>query len=251
MLVNNGLIVIPSRKSVISLLVDHAGLLEQLKLCQIDFVLLQAKPSRLESPLRIYSHAVDSLVVLDATEDSLEVLGAISRTRDSLLVIFSETITGAVHTLLLLAIIMSMENMVPVELVRPPLNVLRLAQLNPIVSINLIRSMPLILTQSAAVNHPSRLKLWPMVQLRLLSQFMKISFPTRMEFINIPQDLNLEDMPSRSLDGELKMIPSIGWLLTLGMRVGETRDSSKFFVDQTIVVLKVKSLQEQYRFDYD
>lgn len=159
MLVNNGLIVIPSRKSVISLLVDHAGLLEQLKLCQIDFVLLQAKPSRLESPLRIYSHAVDSLVVLDATEDSLEVLGAISRTRDSLLVIFSETITGAVHTLLLLAIIMSMENMVPVELVRPPLNVLRLAQLNPIVSINLIRSMPLILTQSAAVNHPSRLKL--------------------------------------------------------------------------------------------
>lgn len=129
---------------MISLLVDHAGLLEQLKLCQIDFVFLQAKPSRPEYPLRTYLHAVDSLVDLDVTEDSLEVLGAISRTRDSLLVISSETITGAVHTLLLHAIIMSMENMVPVELVRPPLNVLKLAQLNLIVSINLIRSTPLI-----------------------------------------------------------------------------------------------------------
>jgi len=39
---------------------------------------------------------------------------------------------------------------------------------------------------------------------------MKISLPTRVEFINIPQDHNSEVMLSRFSDGELKIIPSIG-----------------------------------------
>ena len=159
MLVNNGLIVNQSRKYVINLLVDHAGLLEQLKLCLIDFVLLQINPSRPESLLKIYLHAVDSLVDLDVTEDSPEVLGAISRARDLLPVIFSVTRTGAVHIVLLPATIMSMEPMVPVEIVSLPLNVLRLALLNLNVSIMLIRSMPLIPTQSAAMKQLSKLKL--------------------------------------------------------------------------------------------
>lgn len=159
MLVNNGLIVNQSRKYVINLPVDHAGPLEQLKLCLIDFVSLQINPSRQESLLKIYLHAVDSLVDLDVTEDSPEVLGVISRARDLLLVIFSVTRTGAVHIALLPATIMSMEPMVPVEKVSPLLNVLRLALLNLNVNTTLIRSMPPTPTQSAAVNQLSKLKL--------------------------------------------------------------------------------------------
>lgn len=57
------------------------------------------------------------------------------------------------------------------------------------------------------------------------------------------QDLHWEDMPSRSLDGVLKMEPHIGWLLTHGIKIGEITDSSELKEEITNVGLKDKLLQ--------
>jgi hypothetical protein len=56
-------------------------------------------------------------------------------------------------------------------------------------------------------------------------------------------------MPSRSLDGVLRMEPSIGSVLTHGMKIGVTMVSSRSYVVQTIVELKDKWLQEKYLFE--
>jgi hypothetical protein len=53
LLENNGQTVNPSKKLEINLLVDLVGLTELSKLCPIDSVLLPAKKSKPDSPLKI------------------------------------------------------------------------------------------------------------------------------------------------------------------------------------------------------
>jgi len=52
------------------------------------------------------------------------------------------------------------------------------------------------------------------------------------------QEKLLEDMPSKLSDGELKMEPLIGKLLTLGMKIGEMMDISELEEEITNVELK-------------
>jgi len=61
-----------------------------------------------------------------------------------------------------------------------------------------------------------------MVLLKLLLLFMVISHHINQEFIIMYLEMNLEDMPLKLLDGELKMELLIGKLLIHGMKIGET-----------------------------
>ena len=67
---------------MINLLVDHVGLLELLRLCLIDYVLLLVRQYRPVSPLKISSPVVDSLVDLDVMVVSPVELGVTSREPD-------------------------------------------------------------------------------------------------------------------------------------------------------------------------
>ena len=96
-----GLLVSPSKKSEINQHADHAGPSEQLRPCLIDFVSLQDRRTRPESPLKTCFHVVDSPAEWVATVDSQVELGASSKDQDSLPVTNTTTITGAEPTLLL------------------------------------------------------------------------------------------------------------------------------------------------------
>jgi hypothetical protein len=73
----NGLYAKVSKKSEINLTADHAGLSEQLKLSQIEYVLLLNKKIKPEFLVKIYYLAVldFSPVVWDVMEDTLMQLG--------------------------------------------------------------------------------------------------------------------------------------------------------------------------------
>jgi hypothetical protein len=68
------------------------------------------------------------------------------------------------------------------------------------------------------------------------------SWPTKLEFTAIPLDLLWVDMPSRLLDGVLKMELPSGKLLTLGTKVGETKASSESEEETMNAALRDKSL---------
>jgi len=78
--------------------------------------------------------------------------------------------------------------------------------------------------------------------LRVLSPSMKISLPTEVVSISTQLVANLVVTPSRSSDGELKMVPHTGSAPTHGTKIGEITDSSRFSEDLIIAVLKLKLL---------
>lgn len=77
MLVNNGLTVKALSLLEINLLAVHAGLLLQLKLSLIEFVLQVIKLYKLQFPLKIYWNAVLIIVVWVVKVVILALLGAI------------------------------------------------------------------------------------------------------------------------------------------------------------------------------
>jgi hypothetical protein len=85
-------------KLEINPIVDLVGLLELLKLCQIESVLLQDKNYKLESQLKIYLLVAMS-VEMDAMEDILNMLGNIGLKLELLLEICIMLLIGVNHIL--------------------------------------------------------------------------------------------------------------------------------------------------------
>jgi len=171
---------------------------------------------------------VVSLVVWDVTEVIPQVLGDSSKIKVSLPEVFSEIPNGAElihspHAITTLKLD-NMNHVVPHNL--PP-NVLKLVTKNQEKIMILIKSLPLTHIPSPTMKLKSKPKSKHMDQSKLHSLFMKISFHIKPEFINTLLDLNSEDMPSKSLDGELKMVPNIGLLLTHGTKIGVTKVPSR------------------------
>jgi len=94
----NGQNVNLSKKSEINPLVVHVGLSEPLKPCLIDFVLLQDKPTKPESLLKIYLPVVH-LAEMDVAEVTHQLLGIIMKIPVSSPEIFTETMNGVYLTL--------------------------------------------------------------------------------------------------------------------------------------------------------
>lgn len=105
----NGQNVTQSKKLEIKPTADLAGLSELLQLCQTDSVLLQDKLNKLESHLKILTHAADHADLV-AKEDILQLLGATLSLPDSLLVETTEIKIGANLILYLIVIIIAKEN---------------------------------------------------------------------------------------------------------------------------------------------
>ena len=86
-------------------------------------------------------------------------------------------------------------------------------------------------------------EIYEMVQLQLLSMYMKILKIIQVVFINMLLVIISVDMQSKLLDGELmtKML-NIGLLLTHGMKDGEKTDISECSEEKMNVVLKMKLL---------
>merc|ERR1719476_925008 len=80
-----------------------------------------------------------------------------------------------------------------------------------------------------------------MDQLRGRSLFTLISQLTSRAFTSTLQEVLLADMQSRFSDGEWNRELLIGWWLTLGMKIGEIKVSSRSFVERIIVVSKDRS----------
>jgi len=57
------------------------------------------------------------------------------------------------------------------------------------------------------------------------------------EFINTFQELTKVDMPLRSWDGELRLVLTIGFVLTVGDLLGERKDSSELSRETAILML--------------
>lgn len=141
-----GLPVSQSRKLETNQPVDHAGPLELPKLCLIDSALPQVRRTKQESPLKTYSHAVDSHVEWVAMVDSQVELGASSRDQDSLQVTNTTTTTGAELTHSLHVNTTLRESIPLVEPLNLLPNVTRLATLSPNVNTTMIKLRPRTLT---------------------------------------------------------------------------------------------------------
>ena len=83
----------------------------------------------------------------------------------------------------------------------------------------------------------------PMVPLKEPSQSIKISWTINQESTKEQATLFWEDMPSKSLDGELKTAKAIGFAKTLGDLLGVKKDISELLSDNVESTLKL--LQEK------
>jgi hypothetical protein len=166
----------------------------------IDIVLPQDKPTRSRSPLKIYSHVVDSSAEMDVTEDIPQLPGDIGLTTDWSLETSITNQDTVNHTLSHHATTTSMEPL-------PHAQIYHNSQPQPVknhVLLDIPTPMPTIkisertLTQSLELRRSSK-KSSPMDQLKDHSPSMKTSLPTSQEFINTLLVPNSEDTPSRYL----------------------------------------------------
>jgi len=171
---NSGQVVNLSRKLEIKVTVDHVGHSELLKPCLIESVLPQVKRIKPESQLKLYYHAADLHVVVDAMEVILQEPGAISLDLVLFPEIYMVMINGADLILWLHVIIIPQENMNHVQEILQP----QLAKNN----VQPPQEKHMQVTKLKEKNHiqflespKSKLKFQLSDQLNVLSQFMKIS----------------------------------------------------------------------------
>ena len=78
---------------------------------------------------------------------------------------------------------------------------------------------------------------------------MQTSLAISQESTVMSQEDSSEDMPSKSLAGALKIMSSIGCVLTVGMKHGETKVYSKSKGEIMSVELKMPSMQVYPNYD--
>jgi len=200
---------------------------------------------RPRSQVRTSSHAVDSLVEMDAMEDIHLLPGDTGQTRDWLPETSTTSQDTASHTLSHHATITSTEllhhaqtsHSSPHQPVRE--SVSRDTQPASLMT----RTSERVPTLSLELKRSSK-KSSPTDQSRVHSQSMRTSLPTSQESISTPLVLLSEDMPSRSLDGVKRMVLHTGSVLTHGTTNGVTMDSSRLSketAESTTVWLLVSS----------
>ena len=192
-------------------------------------MLLQDKKTKPDSLPKICYLAAVSHADKDATEVTLQEPGDISKPLVYVPVICTETTNGAdlipwnlVTTTLLVNTNPAQETLEPLLVPKNvPLNLVWTILKTKLPTKPLKFTLYLVSMKSEQTSNKKD-------QLKLLSLFMKISWPINREFMNTKLDKPWEDMPLKSLVGELKTIHLIGCVLTLGTKTGETTDSSRY-----------------------
>jgi len=178
--------------------VVHAGLSDLLKLSVIDFVLPPMVRPMLSSP-----HNTQLLVILVTTDVVVDIL---MLPGNSTLIQVSQVMHVS-HTLLVQ---------------EEKVNAQRNAKMD----------LPSICTSLRMLEHLTLLKMLKLIssltdQLKLDLKFMKISWDTKVVFTNTLMVASSEDMQLRLLVGVLKVVLTIGSLLTLGVKIGVKKVSSE------------------------